>query len=114
MSSQRITIGVIAKMKTPVGDFHEEVHQDLNEKLEDNFGLALNYDGDILIYTDSSQESCHVGLVLADQDIINRFERRLQASGVEIYPETVKIFFDHWYDGCDSNHKQISVSQAWK
>jgi len=110
MSDQRITAGVFAELASPVGDYNEEAHQGLQERLEFiGSSLRLNHSGDIIIFKDEDGPSYQTGLIVADDRMLHRFHDQLAAAGLVVFAGTEKFFFDHWYDGCDSNHSQATL-----
>ncbi|QYC52567.1 hypothetical protein [Salmonella phage SSBI34] len=110
MSNQRITFGVMAEMAIPVGGYENSEHIDLQEWLEEiESDLKLNYDGNMILFIKRDEESCDFSFESFNpHELIKEFNDELKRANVFAWDDTVKIFFDHWYDGCDSNHMQVT------
>lgn len=115
MSGMRLTIGIIAQLQTSVGDFNQEEHQALGEYLESiNSPLRLTYGGDMVVYIDSDKRTDYeeTGLTILDPGIMEVFEMELEKAGLFVFQGTPQVFVDHWYDGCDPPHIDITLEDA--
>lgn len=115
MSGMRLTVGIIAQLTKGVGDYNQPEHQALTEKLEDmKSPLQLTYGGDMIVYIEEDKRTDHEGpgMIMMDQDIMTSFELALKVAGLFVFQGTPKMFVDHWYDGADPNHLDISLDQA--
>lgn len=115
MSGMRLTVGVIAQLDKPFGDFHQEQHQNLSDYL-DRIGskLKLTYGGDMIVYIAEDKRTDYEGpgLILLDENIMEDFEMELRQAGLFVFQGTPKVFVDHWYDGADPGHIDISLGDA--
>lgn len=113
MSEQRITVGYAVKVNN---DISEDKAQEINDYFDDNYdyrsGFRLSYENNILIYKVKDKESYNVDLVLfkvgnAEQTFREVLREIPEELGLTVDISTLCVFFDHWYDGCDSNHMEI-------
>lgn len=115
MSGMRLTIGIIAQLDRCFGDFHQEEHQAISEYL-DRIGskLQLTYGGDMVVYIEQDHRTDYEGpgISVLENDMMSDFEEELRAAGLCVYQGTPKVFVDHWYDGADPNHLDISLEDA--
>lgn len=110
MSSMRITYGVVAAMVIPVKqkDEYEEL-QDWLEEIDSPLGIS--YSRDVIFYRAQDGEETDFDLIIVDKDkILKSFYEELERANIPVVEGTEKIFFDRWYDGCDSNHSGIELS----
>lgn len=117
MSGMRLTTGIIAQLKTGFGDFHEESHQEKSDELDALGGyLKLTRDGDMVVFIlDDDRDAEDLGITFfqgIDGGILSRLNGHLADAGLELVDGTCKLFLDHWYDGVDANHWDISLSGA--
>lgn len=115
MSGMRLTVGVIAQLAKSVGDYNQPEHEALAEKLEDmKSSLKLTYGGDMIVYIAEDKRTDHEGpgLILLDENIMEDFEMELRQAGLFVFQGTPKVFVDHWYDGADPGHIDISLGDA--
>ncbi|QQG33373.1 hypothetical protein [Pectobacterium phage PcCB7V] len=115
MSGMRLTVGIIAQLAKSVGDYNQPEHQALTEKLEDmKSSLKLTYGGDMIVYIAEDKRTDYngPGLILVEEDIMSLFEQELALAGLFVFQGTPKVFVDHWYDGADANHIDITLEQA--
>lgn len=115
MSGMRLTVGVIAQLAKSVGDYNQPKHQALTEKLEDmKSSLELTYGGDMVVYIEEDKrmdyEGC--GLMLINNDLMSDFWQELATANLFVVDGTPKVFVDHWYDGADPGHIDITLEQA--
>lgn len=115
MSGMRLTIGIIAQLDRCFGDFNQEDHQNVSDYL-DRIGskLKLTYGGDMVVYIDQDHRTDHEGpgIKILENDMMSDFEEELRAAGLFVYRGTPKVFVDHWYDGADPSHLDISLEDA--
>lgn len=110
MSDNRITIGVMAKLETP---FLEEDRQEVQEIWEEQkIPLQLNYDANIVVYVHQDMPGYQCGLVFFEDNIMEQFENELFRAGIFAVEGTARMFVDHWYDGVDPTHLNISLIEA--
>lgn len=114
MSSQRLTVGVIAQLEKSFGDFNQSEHIDLDEHLESiGSRLKLTYGGDMIVFIQSDHRDGEGrDLVLMDDDIFVEFEEELRLANLFVFSGTPKMFVDNWYDGGDPPHLDISLADA--
>lgn len=115
MSEQRVTVGVIALLDKPIGNFHTDAWQELSEKLDESGSkLKITYGGDMVVYRHEDGPSYDAGLVIFDKNdsIFGDFHEELHLAGIFIREGTEKMFVDNWYDGCDPPHIAITQQQA--
>lgn len=115
MSGMRLTVGVIAQLVHGYGDYNQPAHQEFQEKMEAmKSPLDLTYGGDMIVYIDSDSRTDYdgPGLKILDNDIMHQFEMALIQADLMVYQGTPKVFVDHWYDGVDPPHKDISLEDA--
>lgn len=115
MSGMRLTVGIIAKLEKSFGDYNQSEHIDLDEHLE-NIGskLRLTYGGDMIVFIEKDKrtdyEGC--GLMLLDNDLMADFWQELATANLFVVEGTPKVFVDHWYDGADPGHIDITLEEA--
>lgn len=115
MSGMRLTIGVIAQLVHGYGDYNEPAHQEFQADLEEmESPLKLTYGGDMIVYiaSDSRTDYDGPGLNILDNDIMDQFGMALIQANLMVYQGSQKVFVDHWYDGADPPHIDISLSDA--
>lgn len=115
MSGMRLTVGIIARLAKSVGDYNQPEHQALTEKLEEmKSSLNLTYGGDMIVYIEEDKRTDYEGpgLILVEDDIMSSFEQELALAGLFVFQGTPKVFVDHWYDGADPPHLNISLADA--
>lgn len=115
MSGMRLTVGIIAQLSKSVGDYNQPEHQALTEKLEDmKSSLKLTYGGDMVVYIEEDKRTDYEGpgMIILGEDIMSSFEQELVLAGLFVFQGTAKMFVDHWYDGADPNHLDISLDDA--
>lgn len=111
MSENKITAGVMARLEVPVGKYSADEHRMLADHIEE-FGLHLNYDGNIVLHYSVNGPDYDVGLLLPTDKFYEDFFTSLIRAGVFIDQGTVKPFFCHWYDGSDPPHLAMSLTKA--
>lgn len=115
MSGMRLTVGVIAQLAQGYGDYNQPAHIEFQEKLEEmESPLQLTYGGDMIVYIDSDSRTDYdgPGLKILNDDIMQQFEMALIQADLMVYQGTPKVFVDHWYDGADPPHINISLEDA--
>lgn len=116
MSGMRLTMGIIAKLSKPVGDFHQEEHQTISDYLERiGSSLQLTYGGDMVVYIHEDKRTDDEGpgmSVVNIPEMMEDFEYELREAGLFVFQGTPQFFVDHWYDGADPNHLDISLEDA--
>lgn len=115
MSGMRLTVGIIAQLSKSVGDYNQPEHQALAEKLEVmDSPLQLTYGGDMIVYVEKDERTDYSGpgLILLEDDIMSSFEQELALADLFVLQGTPKVFVDHWYDGADPPHIDISLEDA--
>lgn len=116
MSSMRLTVGVIAQLVQGYGNYNQPAHEEFQEKLETmGSPLRLTYGGDMIVFIESDKRPDYDGpggMMILDGDIMQQFERALLDADIRVYSGTPKLFIDHWYDGGDPPHIDISLEDA--
>lgn len=115
MSGMRLTVGIIAQLSKSVGDYNQPEHQALAEKLEVmDSPLQLTYGGDMIVYVEKDERTDYSGpgLILLEENIMSSFEQELALADLFVLQGTPKLFVDHWYDGADPPHIDISLEDA--
>lgn len=116
MSGMRLTMGIIAQLSNKVGDYNQEEHQALDDYLERiGSSLQLTYGGDMIVYTheDKRTDDEGPGMALINiPEMMEAFEHELMTAGLFVFQGTPQLFVDHWYDGADPNHLDISLEDA--
>jgi hypothetical protein len=115
MSGMRLTVGVIAQLTKSVGDYNQPEHEALAEKLEEmKSPLKLTYGGDMIVYIEQDKRTDYdgPGLILLEDDLMSAFEQELALADLFVFQGTPKIFVDHWYDGADPPHIDITLDDA--
>lgn len=115
MSGMRLTVGVIAQLDRCYGDYNQEAHQNLSDHLESiKSSLKLTYGGDMIVYIAEDKRTDYEGpgLILLDENIMEDFEMELRRANLFVFQGTPKVFVDHWYDGADPGHIDISLGDA--
>lgn len=114
MSSMRLTVGVIAQLEKSFGDFNQDAHIELDERLESiGSRLKLTYGGDMIVFIQADHRDGEGrGLVLMDDDIFVEFEEELRLANLFVVSGTPKMFVDNWYDGSDPPHIDITLAKA--
>lgn len=106
MSNTRLTVGLAVPMPEGIDpDFVENYKDDQYDAL-----VQVAYDGKTLLYM--FQDDVDYEVPFAVFDPINmmddfRFEAKEAGFG-DIDLLSVKVFVDHWYDGADSNHMELT------
>lgn len=115
MSGMRLTVGIIAQLSKSVGDYDQPEHEALAEKLEVmDSPLQLTYGGDMIVYVEKDERTDYSGpgLILLEDNIMSSFEQELALADLFVLQGTPKLFVDHWYDGADPPHIDISLEDA--
>ncbi|UTC25259.1 hypothetical protein P7_069 [Pectobacterium phage vB_PcaM_P7_Pc] len=115
MSRMRLTVGVIAQLVQGYGNYNQPTHEEFQEKLETmGSPLRLTYGGDMIVFIESDKRPDYDDpcMMILDEDIMQRFGRALLDADIRVYSGTPKVFIDHWYDGVDPPHIDISLEDA--
>lgn len=115
MSGMRLTVGVIAQLVHGYGNYNQPAHEEFQEKLETmGSPLRLTYGGDMIVFRESDKRLDYdgPGMMILDGDIMQRFGRALLDADVRVYSGTPRVFIDHWYDGGDPPHIDITQQQV--
>lgn len=111
MSSQRLTIGMIALLKNPIPEVDwETVTNDLYNK---DSRIRITYGGEMVVYIHKDTEVYDMGIEIFDvQGSSEDFDEELMKAGLEILTGSKKSFVDNWYDGADAGHIDLSPEDA--
>lgn len=115
MSRQVLSMGFMALLKTPIGPYNgpnAAAHEELDERLQEQFGLSLNYEGTI-VYEDSQSEE-DSGISFFGDEAHTTFFDNLAEAGVEVRENSVQFYACSWYNGSDSNMAELTEEQFRK
>lgn len=114
MSDNRVTVGVMAMLAKPIGNHNTEEWHDFNDTMDEKGrNLRLNYDGNIVVYIESDGPDYEAGLLILDNEgLIADFYAEVETEGIQVLLGTPKVFVDHWYDGVDPPHINLSLEDA--
>jgi len=103
MSDQVLSMGFMALLKTSVGTYNGPnavAHEELDEHLQGNFDLTLNYEGTIVYQDVRADEDS--GISFFNDEAHTKFIENVRDAGVEIDEDSVQFYACSWYDNADS------------
>lgn len=110
MSDNILTRGLIAILHNPMS---EEAREHFEQ--ENSYGFTTNYEGTLLIeHLDTLDLTEAYGLHVhrpISEDQIREFTNNCFKAGADIYPLSVRVFTDIWYNGTDSNYSTVTHAQ---
>lgn len=115
MSENKITMGFIAELLTPVGDHSTETWEEKQEALyAADSKLELNYEGTLLFSTDFDKpvydfSGMHFGKPKKEAEA--GFVSRCALVGLPVKLDSVQPYFSHWYNGADSPMSMLTLAE---
>lgn len=109
MSENILSIGCMAKLQTPIGNYQGDMWEDFSEMLND-INLYVNYEGTI-VYSSSDLPLYDFEFSFIDQKIKKDFIKLCLDNGIDINTENVKVYVGHWYDGSDTVMSDTTIEE---
>lgn len=109
MSSQRVTYGLVAVLKTALNN---EKREDLYDILSDA-GLQISYDGKLVFMHAFNGDPWDAEFVCGKKQFGSKkkFKKLCTEHDLEIDSETIDVFYANWYDGCDSPMAMMTIEE---
>lgn len=112
MSENKITIGFMAELATPVGKHTTELWEATQDALyESDTKLELNYEGTLVFSRDVHEDAYNFNMQLGVSGDIAGFISRCAFINLPVKPETIEPFFAHWYNGSDSPMSDTTLAE---
>lgn len=112
MSENKITIGFMAELVTPVGNYQTEEWEALQEKLyASGTGLELAYVGTLIFSKVTHVDAHDFSLLLGNPSNPDDFVKKCADAGLPVKAESVLPYFSHWYNGSDSPMSAMSLTK---
>lgn len=112
MSENKITIGFMAELVTPVGKHTTELWESTQDALyESGSELELTYEGTLVFTKVTHVDSYNFDILIGRPAGCNEFIELCQSNGLALKPDTIKPYFAHWYNGSDSPMSDMTLAK---